>query len=753
MIDVGMPLPDRGSVRQSVTERLVNLLLFLTAAALFLVLMYGGFSFSSGPLRISASHIRQPLVFLLAASIVKVLLRGRRIGTPLPGMLRSSLFLFLAIVLIYSLPKRAVWSGDVIPARLLPLSILREFNLDLNEFSFLYETGSPYYLQNLNGHRISSYPPWGALLALPVYLLPVLLGGVTPQSHLLPELERLTATLITAASAILLYWALRRITRRNIAWLITLVYAFGTSSFSASSQELWQHGPAQFFLALTVYFLVRGTEENGVSAYAGFALASAIICRPVDAVVALPVVAYLVHQRREELPRCILFALPPVLLFSGYNYYYFGSPLSTGFASFVISPSWIWSPSLSTLFGTPLGEGLAGVMVSPARGLLIYSPILFFAFVGMMMVWRMPGYFLLKYLSLAPFPLVLLTAKWGMWWGGYSYGPRLLADVTPILCLYLYPLFERARSRGWLRYLLASLSALSIGLHALGAFSDGSWNKFPVSVDRHRTRLWSWVYSPPVYYSGRGFSNVAEVFSISLTIEADKTTAIHAYVSRFYRETFANEPDPAAMQFWVPFLRKRCNVSGFGMLADWLFDSTDLWNSRPMSPESLVTILYRSLLGRDPGRDGLAYWSSQMRQVGVRRSLEEVLPRADSESPLPIQSNQEVVTDLVARLFRELLKRDPDPSSLAYWVNYIMLTHDLVGPTIGFLSSAELEQKVVPLQNYVPLLHRAFLDRDPDGLNRAFYEERLRANLLTIVHQGFIASEEFQKVVSRVCTT
>jgi hypothetical protein len=56
----------------------------------------------------------------------------------------------------------------------------------------------------------------------------------------------------------------------------------------------------------------------------------------------------------------------------------------------------------------------------------------------MVMVWRNSKLVLLKYLSLAPLMTILLTSKWINWWGG-SYGPRLLADITPFLCLYLYP--------------------------------------------------------------------------------------------------------------------------------------------------------------------------------------------------------------------------------------------------------------------------------------------------------------------------
>ena len=64
------------------------------------------------------------------------------------------------------------------------------------------------------------------------------------------DLEKRAAVLITALSVLILLFALRLVTRHNIAWVIAVIYAFGTSSFSTSSQALWQHGPSQLFLAL-----------------------------------------------------------------------------------------------------------------------------------------------------------------------------------------------------------------------------------------------------------------------------------------------------------------------------------------------------------------------------------------------------------------------------------------------------------------------------------------------------------------------
>jgi hypothetical protein len=501
---VGKMVQDR--LTPTSLERGVDVLLILAVVNLVTVFIRGGYHLSLGPVLQKAHHIGNPLPLLLACGMAKGRLRGMNAGVSIATKLRSSLLLFLGIVFIYSLPGRSPVAADNVPAGYLPLSILREFKLDLDEFRFLYEPEVPYFLQARNGHIVSTYPPWAAVVALPVYLLPTL-GGLSPQSSRLLELEKLAATLMTALSVLILLFTLRRVTREKIAWLIALVYAFGTSSFSESSQSLGQHGSSQLFLALTIYCLVRGRDEPRFAAYGGCVLASAIVARPLNLLLALPIGPYILHRGRDQLIAFILAMLPPLALVMVYNDYYFGSPLTTGIASASVSPS-SFVTTFSVGFSTPLLEGLLGILVSPGRGLLIYSPILLFSFVGIAMVWRHADQILLKYLSLGPFLFIMLVAKWKMWWGGFTYGPRLLADLTPILCLYLYAPLELSQGKAFLRYTFVGLAILSVGLHALGFFSDGSWNVNPTSVDRHPERLWSWIDSPPVYYGSKVFTKV-----------------------------------------------------------------------------------------------------------------------------------------------------------------------------------------------------------------------------------------------------
>jgi hypothetical protein len=509
-----------------IPEGLVSGLLFCAAISLFAVMITSGYRFTIGPLRMSAHHLRNPLLLFLALLMLKAWLRGARMGMSTRAQLQSPLLLFLGVVFIYNLNGTTALSGDTFPARYLPLSLLRELDFDLDEFPFLYEPQIPYFLRQINGYIVSAYPPWAAILVLPIYLLPVF-GGVDSRSPLLPEVEKLAASLITALSVVILFYALRRLTRVHIAWRVAVVYALGTSSFSTSSQALFQHGPSQFFLCLTLYWFVRSLEKPRFSAYAGFPLAWAIICRPTNALIALPIGAYMLHQRRDQMLGFLLASLPPFTLYMTYNMRYFGSPLTTGFGGTAVSPAAFWKGT-SYFLGTPLWEGLLGILVSPSRGLLIYSPIFVFAFVGMVMVWSKSGHVFLKYLSLSPFLAIFLVAKWVSWWGGHSYGPRLLADITPIICVYLYPPFEQSEGNRVLKFMLLGLCGLSFSFHALGAFGSGSWNFTPTNVDHAPERLWSWVDSPLVYYVAELVTEVRRTFTQLYRIGMDRLTSLNA---------------------------------------------------------------------------------------------------------------------------------------------------------------------------------------------------------------------------------
>jgi 4-amino-4-deoxy-L-arabinose transferase-like glycosyltransferase len=343
----------------SIIEKLTTALLALLAGnCLVLFFLVEGYEFNLGPFQIHAYSLHKWMLVFWVVALMKIAIVAWRTRQPLGQLLRTPLLLFLAVGSIYLANESAFWSGDTESTRYLPYSIIRELDFDLDEFPVFHEPGALFKFPGANvdevpesqrfqrrysvtlrgGHLVGTYPPWTAVLAVPVYL-PTVLRGEAANYKVVDALEKRAAALIAVLAVAVFYVTVRRLSTEKIAWAVTLIYALGTSTFSTSSQALWQHGPAQLFLTLVAYCLLRAAEKPQFVMYAGLAMGSAILCRPLDVVVAVPILGFVFHKHRAHFLNFLLGGIPPFILFISYNYAYFDNPVMTGFSAKVISPT------------------------------------------------------------------------------------------------------------------------------------------------------------------------------------------------------------------------------------------------------------------------------------------------------------------------------------------------------------------------------------------------------------------------------
>src|SRR5262249_25282308 len=152
-----------------------------------------------------------------------------------PG--RRAAWLAVISFLVYSVNMREISSQDTYPTRILPLTLLRTGRLDLDDLFRGYPPAEPlpYWVQPVDGHVHSSYPSVPALLAVPVYVLPVV-AGVGESWPVVNLLAKTSASVITSLSVAIVYLTLRAVVTDLQAVSLTLVYAFATSTWSVSSQ-------------------------------------------------------------------------------------------------------------------------------------------------------------------------------------------------------------------------------------------------------------------------------------------------------------------------------------------------------------------------------------------------------------------------------------------------------------------------------------------------------------------------------------
>jgi hypothetical protein len=406
---------------------------------------------------------------------------------------RTALLLGLLSFLVYNANLREISSQDTFPARLLPVALIQERTIMLDMFfrDWRPEAPLPYWVQQVNGHYVSRFPLLPALLATPVYLLPVALSGGDSWAKV-NVLAKLSASLMAALAVALVYLAATRLGPGAVA--VALVYALGTSAWSIASQGLWSHGPAALFQAAALACLLHADERPRLFDVAGLATGLMVASRLITVFMAAALLAYAFGQDRRRGVRalgwCALAAGP----FLAYNFWAFGS-LEGGYVQIHAD---FKTEGFSGTWTTPPWEGLAGLLVNPSRGLLVYSPILVVALLGIRPALG-PGRHraLFAWLAAGLGISLFVISTYTLWHGGASFGPRLLTDFMPAVVLFLAPAWPVLERRWPLGLVAALLFAVSVEVQAIGAFyypspRERDWNSFPPGAVPFHERLWNW---------------------------------------------------------------------------------------------------------------------------------------------------------------------------------------------------------------------------------------------------------------------
>ncbi len=425
------------------------------------------------------------------------------------------LLLIVLCMTAYMSNQAAMPGGDTVASRYIPLSLLCEHDLDLNEMPLRLRLrngriSQPYFLLPArHGRQVATFGPSPGIMAFPVFFVASLLSNRFSYQRVL-HLAKLAASLMVAISVLLLYLAMTSMTGRTGAFILALVYGLATSSWSMMSQALWQHTAALPWLAAALLVLTRGRNRDALVPWAGLFLGLAVICRPPDIVIAIAFTVYVWLHHRKYFVAFLGLAAIPAALQAAYNWFYFGNPLLFGqllLNRFLHEHTGLLSawacPKCATWDTSPhhVLTAIAGLLFSPSRGIFVYSPVLMLGLWGLVASLRRQGDPLLRW-SLAGFAaLVLLYAFRHDWWGGWSFGYRFLMDGVPLLVIGITPLWGRLKASRLLKGLSLILVLFSLMVQFVGAFSYNlvGWNASP-DVNAHPARLWSMEHSQLVYY-------------------------------------------------------------------------------------------------------------------------------------------------------------------------------------------------------------------------------------------------------------
>lgn len=404
------------------------------------------------------------------------------------------LALAACLICVYCAGPLRFLGNDTRPAVYTAVSLARRGDFDLDEFATRIRgrAGWPYFVTpTVRGTVVSRFGPAVPVLALPAFTVALAARGGRIDEHLAGHLGRFVAASFVAWAAAFVYLASRRLrASRRESLVVAAIYGLGTCAFSVASQALWQHGPAQFFLAVGAFALIVGGRR--AHAVAGAALALSAICRPPDALLALAAGVWVITRAwRGDRALLACFAAPAAVvvgLLLAYNDWHFGAPWAFSQLSRVHGADASTLPGGSYWHMNPL-VGLAGLLFSPSRGLFVYSPV----FALLVLRWRTvtrEGHPAVLALLGGFAALVLVISRYYGWYGGWTWGYRMIGDAAPVLCLALVPVVRdaSAATRRWLWPLVTA----SVLVHALGAwnYNPADWDMRP-DLDTHTSRLWS----------------------------------------------------------------------------------------------------------------------------------------------------------------------------------------------------------------------------------------------------------------------
>ena len=361
-----------------------------------------------------------------------------------------------------------------------------------------------YQLVRINGKILYSYPPGTPMLSLPFVAALNLLGlraadgaGVfSPDREFL--MQKMVASMLMAALACIFMATARILLPVRASLAITLIAAFGTPIWSSASRTMWSNTWEIVLAGLAILLLLLAAEDRDRLHPVILATLMAWSCfvRPNNAVAVLCVTAYVIYADRRSF---LAYAATGGVWLACFLVYWRMTVGQYLPAYFRLG---------SSIHLCALGAGLAGVFFSPSRGLFIFVPVAIIPIYLVIRHWRdLPHQPLAIMAAAIVVANILLVASWLSWWGGWSFGPRLLTDTIPWFVLLtilgwkgrenyhlLIPSEVPRRSADrTLVAVTAILAAVSIAINGWGSISQQPllWN-YRMDVDRHPERLWDW---------------------------------------------------------------------------------------------------------------------------------------------------------------------------------------------------------------------------------------------------------------------
>lgn len=370
-------------------------------------------------------------------------------------------------------------------------AILQEGTVRLDAYKDDVVLGQPFstwrntlIIEEVNGHIYHFFPVGPSILSLPVVWVANQFGADMREPGPNYQLQRW----LSALSVMLNYGLIFKLTRlffpTKHSFVLTTVLILGSSMISTMGTALWTLNFSTIFMGWSCLLLVR--YEKGAGELRPFLLGVLLFLtyfmRASSAAFILAVFLYLLLKRAWR----ALFIVSAVagtgfLLFVSWSYVEYGVPLPGYYALNRFEQSF-----------APFWVALYGNLLSPSRGVFVFQPYFLLILPALFMVRQKIKQQPLVLFCLSWFVLqVLISSRAVAWWGGHSYGSRILTDGLVGLYLLLVVLWHqlaptlsinRQRTVGWLFVIIGGWAIFVHSFQGLYNKNTGRWNNYTEPV-------------------------------------------------------------------------------------------------------------------------------------------------------------------------------------------------------------------------------------------------------------------------------
>jgi hypothetical protein len=363
-----------------------------------------------------------------------------------------------------------------------------------------------YQLVRIDGRVLHRYPPGTPILAAPFVAL-MHLAGLSASN---PDgtynrvgeirIQRLLASLLMA----LLTWILFRTAALllPISWslVVACAAAFGTQVLSTATRSLGTHTFEILLSGIMLYAILK--TELRRSQLHPIILATLLswmfFVRPTGVIPVAAVTIFVLLRYRRDFP---LYAVTGAFWLGAFIAY---SRVVTG----QFLPDYYHEGAKLSI--TFVAQAIAANLISPSRGLFIFVPPVMVVIYLVARHWRTVPQKPFAVLAMGVIiTQIVLISTWPVWWGGTSYGPRLLTDLVPWFAILgilgcaglrqycIETAASRAEDRSrYRKVVLATAMALvmiGVAINTRGAVSwqTAVWG-VAVNIDYHPERVWDW---------------------------------------------------------------------------------------------------------------------------------------------------------------------------------------------------------------------------------------------------------------------